>query len=61
MTIQKLITYIDHNIYTHIDLNIQTLSSNNLLDTTRLSTLYPQVKDIKTSVRDILYKIKKKI
>jgi len=32
--------------------------SNNLLDTTRLSTLYPQVKDIKTSVRDILYEIK---
>jgi len=33
--------------------------SNNLLDTTRLSTLYPHVKDIKTSVRDILYEIKK--
>ena len=33
--------------------------SNNLLDTTCLSTLYPHVKDIKTSVRDILNEIKK--
>jgi GR25 family glycosyltransferase involved in LPS biosynthesis len=30
--VQKLITYIDHNIYTHIDINIQTLVSNKLLD-----------------------------
>jgi 3,5-epimerase/4-reductase len=28
--------------------------SNNLLDTTKLETLYPQVKDIKTSVRECL-------
>jgi GR25 family glycosyltransferase involved in LPS biosynthesis len=29
---QKLITYVDRNIYTHIDINIQTLVSNKLLD-----------------------------
>jgi len=29
---KKLLKYIEHNIYTHIDLNMQTLSSNNLLD-----------------------------
>jgi GR25 family glycosyltransferase involved in LPS biosynthesis len=29
---QKLITYTDRNIYTHIDINIQTLVSNKLLD-----------------------------
>ena len=32
--------------------------SNNYLDTTVLQTMYPNVKDIKTSVRDILIKIK---
>ena len=30
--------------------------SNNFLETTRLETLYPDVKDIKTSVREILVK-----
>jgi GR25 family glycosyltransferase involved in LPS biosynthesis len=34
---KKLLKYIEHNIYTHIDLNIQTLSSNNLLDTYTLN------------------------
>jgi GR25 family glycosyltransferase involved in LPS biosynthesis len=29
---KKLLNYIEHNIYTHIDLNIQTLASNNLLN-----------------------------
>jgi GR25 family glycosyltransferase involved in LPS biosynthesis len=29
---KKLITYIEHNIYTHIDINIQTLVSNKLID-----------------------------
>jgi len=32
--------------------------SNNYLDTTRLSTLYPDVKNIKVSVRDMLVKYK---
>jgi len=32
--------------------------SNNFLDTTRLEILYPNVKNIKDSVRDILYKMK---
>ena len=35
--VKKLLKYIEHNIYTHIDLNIQTLSSNNLLDTYTLN------------------------
>jgi GR25 family glycosyltransferase involved in LPS biosynthesis len=34
---KKLLKYIEHNIYTHIDLNMQTLSSNNLLDTYSLN------------------------
>tara|TARA_Y200000002_G_scaffold382189_1_gene398421 strand:- start:1559 stop:2482 length:924 start_codon:yes stop_codon:yes gene_type:complete len=32
--------------------------SNNFLETTRLTTLYPEVKDIKTSVREILVQMK---
>ena len=32
--------------------------SNNFLETTRLTTLYPDVKDIKTSVREILVQMK---
>ena len=32
--------------------------SNNFLETTRLSTMYPEVKNIKDSVRDILLKMK---
>ena len=32
--------------------------SNNFLETTRLSTMYPEVKNIKDSVRDILMKMK---
>ena len=32
--------------------------SNNFLETTRLETLYPDVKDIKTSVREILVQMK---
>jgi dTDP-4-dehydrorhamnose reductase len=32
--------------------------SNNYLDTTRLETLYPNVKNIKDSVREILFKMK---
>lgn len=32
--------------------------SNNFLETTRLRTLYPEVKDIKTSVREILVQMK---
>jgi hypothetical protein len=34
--------------------------SNNYLDTTRLEKLYPNVKNIKDSVREILFKIKEK-
>ena len=30
--------------------------SNNYLDTTRLTSLYPNVKNIKSSIRDCLYK-----
>ena len=30
--VKKLLTYIEHNIYTHIDLNIQTLVSHNLIN-----------------------------
>ena len=29
---KKLLNYIEHNIYTHVDLNIQTLVTNNLLN-----------------------------
>jgi hypothetical protein len=32
--------------------------SNNYLDTTRLESLYPDVKNIKDSVREILFKMK---
>jgi nucleoside-diphosphate-sugar epimerase len=37
---------------------IESHRSNNFLSTTRLSTLYPQVKNIKQSVREILIKMK---
>ena len=30
--------------------------SNNFLDTTKLETMYPQVKNIKESVREMLYR-----
>jgi hypothetical protein len=33
--------------------------SNNFLDTTKLEALYPSVKNIKDSIRDILVKMKK--
>jgi dTDP-glucose 4,6-dehydratase len=42
------------------DMILDSKRSNNLLDTTQLSTLYPNVKNIKDAVRDILLSMKHK-